>query len=148
MYGEGDNYHLEHSHVIPALIRKCYEAKSNNTDFVVWGSGEAEREFMYSGDLAEILRQIHKERKEVPSLMIVSPGETVKIREVVELIAQIMGFEGKIVFDSSKPEGIMRKNTDNGVFRQYFPDFKFTPLKEGLTKTIAEYIAYPTLRRQ
>ena len=132
MYGENDDYHLENGHVIPSLIHRCYLAKKNGTDFIVWGSGKAEREFLFADDMASIVKKIHlDDMTDVPLTMNVSPGCVHTIAEVVELIVKHIGFSGKIVFDSSKPEGIMRKNADISVFREKFFDFKFTDLDSG-----------------
>lgn len=149
MYGEKDNYHLENGHVIPSLIHRCYLSKKNGTDFLVWGSGRAEREFMYAGDMASIIKQMHMEEKnDLPHLMIVSPGCVYTIREVVELIVKHIGFSGKVLFDSTKSEGIMRKNTDNSLFNKHFPSFKFTSLDEGLAKSIEYFVKnYETVRK-
>lgn len=149
MYGKNDNYHLENGHVIPSLIHRCYLSKKNGTDFVVWGSGKAEREFMYADDVALVLKKIHTEHMtDIPSLMIVSPGYVHTIAEVVELIVKHIGFTGTVFFDSTKAEGILRKNTDNSLFRKHFPDFKFTDLDTGLANTIEYFVKnYERLRK-
>lgn len=149
MYGENDNYHLENGHVIPSLIHRCYLSKKNGTDFVVWGSGKAEREFMYTEDMACVLKQIHiGQMKDLPHMMIVSPGYVHTIAEVVELIVKHIGFTGRVVFDSTKAEGILRKNTDNSLFRKHFTDFNFTDLNTGLAKSIQYFVKnYETVRK-
>lgn len=149
MYGKNDNYHLENGHVIPSLIHRCYLAKKNGTEFLVWGSGKAEREFMFADDMASIINYIYFENmKDIPPSMIVSPGYIHTIAEVVEVIVKHIGFTGKVVFDSTKSEGIMRKNTDNYLFRSLFPNFKFTDLDTGLTKTIDYFMKnYEELRK-
>lgn len=149
MYGENDNYHLENGHVIPSLIHRCYLAKNNGTDFVVWGSGNAEREFLYAGDVAKILRMIHVDPIiNIPTAMIVSPGRVHTIKEVVSLVVKHIGFTGNVVFDSSKSEGILRKNTDNSLFRRYFPDFEFTDLYTGLEKSIQFFVNHYEMVRK
>jgi GDP-L-fucose synthase len=148
MYGPNDNYHLENGHVIPSLIHRCYLAKNNNTDFVVWGSGRAEREFLYSGDVARVLRMIHLDNHTIPDIMTISPGRVYSIKQVVELIIKHLNFKGNVIFDTSKPEGIMKKNTDNSVFKNTFPDFCFTTLDEGLAATVEDFIKnYNILRK-
>ena len=148
MYGENDNYHLENGHVLPSLIHRCYLAKKNNSDFLVWGSGKAEREFIYTNDMASILKKIHVENIGISSRMIVSPECIHSIAEVVDIIVKHVGFTGKVIFDSSKSEGIMKKNTDNSLFRKHFPDFKFTDLHTGLAKTIDYFVKnYETVRK-
>lgn len=149
MYGENDNYNMENGHVIPSLIHRCYLSKKNRTDFLVWGSGKAEREFVYVGDMATIVKQIHVgNMQNLPHQMIVSNGCVYTIAEVVGIIVKHMRFDGRVVFDSTKSEGIMKKNADNSLFRKHFPDFKFTDLDEGLAKSI-EYLVknYETVRK-
>ena len=149
MYGENDNYHLENGHVIPSLIHRCYLSKMNGVDFLVWGSGKAEREFMYAGDMARVVEQIHAGKNQsLPHLMIVSPGCVYSIAEVVAIIVKHMNFTGRVVFDSTKSEGIMRKNTDNSLFQKHFPDFQFTDLYTGLGKTVEYFIKnYESVRK-
>jgi len=148
MYGKNDNYNLEYSHVIPGLIHKCYLAKINNTDFEIWGSGKAEREFLYAGDMARILRSIHIDNNPYPEIMIVSPHTTYSILQIVEIIIKLLKFNGKVVFDSTKPEGAKRKTSNNSVFKQYFPNFNFTGIKEGLELTIEDFLRnYDSLRK-
>lgn len=140
LYGENDNYDIENGHVIPSLIHKCYLAKLLDKPFEIWGSGKAEREFVYAGDVATIITKIHNNNIFIDGPVIISPDNIFTIEEIVILIAKLMKFNGKIIFDSSKPEGILRKNSCNKKFRQYFSDFKFTPLEEGLQKTIEYFI--------
>jgi len=149
MYGKNDNYHLENGHVIPSLIHRCYLSKKNGTDFVVWGSGKAEREFLYSDDMASIVKQIHNNNSNtIPHLMIVSPECIHSIEEIVSLIVKNVGFNGKVVFDKTKSEGIMKKNTDNTVFRKHFPSFQFTKIDVGLAETIEHFIKnYENIRK-
>lgn len=139
IYGKNDNYDLESSHVIPALIRKCYLAMSNNTDFVVWGSGEALREFIYAEDVADICN-ILVEKYQGTRPLILSTAQEISIADVARLIADIMGFKGNIVFDKTKPNGQFRKPTDNSNLLKVIGDYKFTPLEDGLKKTIQHYL--------
>ena len=148
LYGENDNYDVENGHVIPSLIHKCYKAKMANEPFIIWGSGNAEREFMYAGDLAKIITQISCNDVQVETPMIVSPDNIFTIREVVELIIKHMKFTGKVIFDTSKPEGIMKKNTLNDTFKKHFPYFSFTDLDVGLQKSIEYFNTnYSTIRK-
>ena len=148
LYGENDNYHIQNGHVIPSLIHKCYLAKTNNTDFEIWGSGKAEREFMYASDFAEIITKIHKDDMKINGTMIVSPDCIFSIENIVHVIVKQMGFKGNVVFDKSKPEGIMKKNSDNSIFRQHFPNFKFTDLETGLANTIEYFMKnYDIIRK-
>jgi GDP-L-fucose synthase len=136
IYGKRDNYNLETGHVIPSLIHKCYLAKKNNTEFSVWGSGKAEREFVYAKDIAKAISLIHEDdRTDTPNIMIVSPSKSYTIKEIVEMIADAMKFKGQIVFDTSKPEGILRKPTKNDLFLKTYPKFEFTQMQEGIIET-------------
>lgn len=146
LYGVNDNYNLESGHVIPSLIHKCYLAKKNKQDFTVWGSGMPLREFLYVKDFAGIIENILAEEREY-SPMIISPGYENSIRDVVSIIVNEMKFEGNVLFDMMKPDGIYKKTTSNKVFKKYFPNFKFTELKDGLKETITEFmIRYPSVR--
>lgn len=147
MYGENDNYDIRNGHVIPSLIHKCYLAKKKNENFVIWGSGKAEREFLYVKDVANLLELIHLNDAKCAELMIIAPEKIYTIEEVVSLIIKHMKFFGKVIFDKTKSEGIMRKNTDKTIFRNHFPDFKFTNLDDGLGPTIDYFMKnYGTLR--
>ena len=148
LYGANDNYDMENGHVLPSLIHRCYLSKINNQPFTVWGEGKALREFVFSQDLGRILQMIHVDEHSTPDMMIVSPGKEWSIREAVEIIISELGFSGELVFDKTKPEGIMRKPTNNTLFANHFPDFKFTDLKIGLKKTIEDFLAkYPNVRK-
>jgi GDP-L-fucose synthase len=104
---------------------------------------------MYTDDMASVLKKIHVDQMEnISPLMIVSPGYVCTIAEVVDVIVKHIGFTGKVVFDSTKSEGILRKNTDNSLFRKHFPDFKFTDLNTGLAETIEYFVKnYETVRK-
>lgn len=135
MYGLNDNYSLNNSHVIPGLIHKIYLAKINNTSLEVWGSGKAQREFVFSQDVADILRII-VDRISLPETIIISSGVCYSIEEIVLIIARLMRFSGKIIFDKSKPEGMMIRSSDHSTINKLVPNFKFTNIEEGLALTI------------
>ena len=117
MYGPGDNFDLEKSHVLPALLRKAHEAKQSGAkQVVVWGSGAPRREFLYSGDLARACVFL-LENYDSPEIINVGCGEDVTIRELAELICEVVGFGGELVFDSSKPDGTPRKLMDISKIR-------------------------------
>jgi GDP-L-fucose synthase len=148
LYGGNDNYNLQSGHVIPSLIHKCYLAKLNNTTFEVWGSGKAEREFMYAEDLAIIIEQIHKNNLSINEPLIVSPNNIFTIEEIVNMIVKKMKFNGRVFFDASKPEGIMKKNSSSDRLQKYFPNFKFTNLEDGLETTVCYFLKnYNTIRK-
>jgi GDP-L-fucose synthase len=112
LYGPGDNYDLQNSHVLPALIRKAHEAKlRGDTEYVVWGSGKPMREFLYVDDLADACVQLMTAGYHGP-LLNIGTGVDVTIRELAEQVMQVVGFEGRIVFDASKPDGTPRKLLD------------------------------------
>ncbi|WP_377157416.1 GDP-L-fucose synthase family protein [Roseateles sp. UC29_93] len=114
LYGPNDNYDLANSHVLPALLRKAHEAKlRGDKEYVVWGSGTPRREFLYVDDLAEACVFLMKQGYAGP-LLNVGTGEDVTIRELAESVMRIVGFDGRIVFDSSKPDGTPRKLLDVG----------------------------------
>ena len=112
LYGPGDNYDLTSSHVLPALIRKADEARERgDSQLVVWGSGTPRREFLYVDDLAEACVQVMELGYDGP-LLNIGTGTDVSIRELAETVMQVVGFEGRIVFDASKPDGTPRKLLD------------------------------------
>jgi GDP-L-fucose synthase len=112
LYGPNDNYDLNNSHVLPALLRKFHEAKvAGKPEVVVWGSGSPKREFLHADDLADACLFLMETYSE-PGLINIGTGEDLSIRELAEMIARITGFSGKIVWDSSKPDGTPRKLMD------------------------------------
>lgn len=112
LYGPNDNYDLNSSHVLPALIRKAHEAKLNNEPvFTVWGTGTPRREFLYVDDLAEACVFL-METDYVGPLLNVGTGEDFTIRELAETVKKVVGFQGKLVFDTTKPDGTPRKQLD------------------------------------
>lgn len=134
-YGPNDNFNLNDGHIIPALIHKCYLAKKNQTDFIVWGNGTALREFIYAKDVAEITEWLMENYDESEPI-IISTADEVKIADVAVMIAEIMNFDGNIVFDYTKPNGQHRKPSDNAKLLKYLPNYKFTSLYDGLKETI------------
>lgn len=156
LYGPGDNYHPENSHVIPALIRKFHEAKENNAkEVVVWGTGTPKREFLYNEDMADAcvyLMNLPDEQyqsllgsdefatgKFEPPLVNIGYGEDISIKELAETVKQVIDFQGNIVFDTTKPDGTMRKLmdvrklTDKGWHAQ-------TSLIEGLGQAYIDFV--------
>jgi GDP-L-fucose synthase len=112
LYGFGDNYNLNNSHVLPALIRKMHEAKESNAEEVmVWGTGTPKREFLFADDLAEACSFLMENYNE-EQLVNIGTGEDLSIGDLAKLIKDIVGFKGKIVFDSTKPDGTPRKLMD------------------------------------
>ena len=122
LYGPGDNYHSENSHVIPALIRKFHEAKDSNIPRVkIWGSGQPKREFLYVDDMADACIHVmnldksmyRQQTKPMLSHINVGTGQDLKIKKLAEIIAKVVGFKGKIEFDLMKPDGPKRKLMDS-----------------------------------
>jgi GDP-L-fucose synthase len=143
LYGPGDNFHIENSHVIPALIRRFHEAKiSNKKDIIVWGSGRPKREFLYVDDLADaILFLINIEQSEFKEFITIKDshvnigtGEDVSINELSNLIKKEINFDGEILFDTSKPDGPPRKLLNIDLLNKMGWNYN-TGLEEGLNKT-------------
>ena len=140
LYGPNDNFHPENSHVLPALIRRFHEAKEAGAPSVTaWGTGDPMREFLYVDDLAEAclhLMNIYND----PEIVNVGTGEDVTIKELTELIAKTVGYEGEIEWDTSKPDGTPRKLLD--VSKLHNLGFKHnTSLEDGVNKTYDWYLS-------
>lgn len=141
VYGSNDNFSPDTSHVIAALIRKFLEAKMNNLEQVeVWGTGRARREFLYVEDLAEACLYFmnNYEAKNLPTFLNIGYGEDISIEELAEIIKEEVGYNGKIYWSSSYPDGMPQKLLDSTLSRKLGWKPK-TPLKEGLRKTINWY---------
>jgi len=139
LYGIGDNYHPENSHVLPALLRKFHEAKENNADeVVIWGTGKPLREFMFADDLgaACVFLMEHYDERDIIN---VGTGEEITILDLAKLIADVVKFEGTLAFDSTKPDGTPRKLMDSS--RLHSLGFHHqTTLKEGLQVTYQDFL--------
>lgn len=157
LYGPGDNYHPENSHVIPALIRKFSEAKRSNAPTVtVWGTGTPRREFLYSDDMADaciFLMNLPEEKYQtllgsdeaktgafMPPVVNLGVGEDVTIKELAESVKQVVGYEGEIEFDTTKPDGTPKKllNIERIAALGWSAQ---TTLKQGMAITFAAYLA-------
>jgi len=141
LYGPGDNFDLQTSHVLPALIRKFHEAKEEGRkEVVVWGTGTPRREFLHVDDLADaaLFLMKHYESEEIIN---VGVGEDISIRELAELIARIVGFEGEIVYDTTKPDGTPRKLLDTS--RLFALGWRpKIPLEEGIRQTYRWFLEH------
>jgi GDP-L-fucose synthase len=147
LYGPGDNYHPENSHVIPGLIYRFHDAKVNNLPKVtIWGSGNPKREFLYVDDMAKASVYIMNIDKKIYNKNVlprcshinIGSGKDITIQELAEMIKEVIGFSGKIDFDQTKPDGSYRKFLDS----KRLNNFGFTPkmsLKSGLKKTYQDY---------
>ncbi len=141
LYGPRDNFDLETSHVIPALIRKCVEAKeSGRSSIVVWGTGTATREFLYVDDAAEAIL-LAAEHYDESAPVNVGSGMEISITELVHTIARALDLDVEIVWDRSKPDGQPRRCLDIGKAERLFGFRAQTSLDEGLRRTIAWYVA-------
>lgn len=155
LYGPGDNYHPENSHVVPALIRRFHEAKIKNLDkVIVWGSGKPKREFLYVDDMAEASLFIHNLDinvfKNNTSMMMahinLGTGKEISIKELAEKVKEIVDFKGNITFDESKPDGTLRKLTDVSILRS-LGYVASTDLKDGLAKSYSDFIMNQNILR-
>jgi GDP-L-fucose synthase len=157
LYGPGDNYHPTNSHVIPALLRKFHEAQASGAPQVtVWGTGTPRREFLFSDDMADAcvyLMQLSEERYTAllgsdesvsgrfePPLVNIGVGEDVTIAELAALVAKVVGYQGGIVYDTSKPDGTPRKLMDVGLMKTAGWQAR-TQLEDGLRVAYAEFAA-------
>jgi GDP-L-fucose synthase len=146
LYGPGDNFDLENSHVLPALIRRFHEAKIRGDDSVtVWGTGLPRREFLYVDDLADAVLYL-LERYDSEPIINVGWGQDVTIRELAELVQSQVGYTGRLVFDSSKPDGTPRKLLDTTRLTSlgWRPQIR---LNDGIRGTYAWFIEHPTVAR-
>ena len=141
LYGPRDNFDLESSHVIPALIRKMFEAQERGeTEVTLWGDGSPTREFLYVEDAAEAL-WLASERYDGPEPVNLGTGEEISIKELAEVIANETGFGGEIVWDTSKPNGQPRRKLDTSRAEREFGFRAQTPFREGIKNTVAWYRA-------
>ena len=139
LYGPHDNFDLQTSHVIPALIRKCVEAQERGDEEVVlWGDGSPTREFLYAGDAADGILTATEFYDGVEPVNIGS-GQEISIKNLAELIARLTGYTGRLVWDTSKPNGQPRRALDTSRAAEYFGWRASTPFEEGLRQTIAWY---------
>jgi GDP-L-fucose synthase len=144
LYGKNDNYHPENSHVLPALIRRLHEAKEQGLQqVVIWGSGKPKREFLFADDLAEaclFLMNSYNEKE----IVNIGCGHDITITELAVLIKEIIGFEGTLVFDTSKPDGTARKLLDVTKINNLGWHYK-TKLKEGIQMAYQDFLKKHTL---
>jgi len=139
LYGPRDNFDPKSSHVIPALIKKCFDAiKENKNEIVVWGTGNATREFLYVEDATEGI-MLATEKYDKPEPVNLGAGFEISIKDLVELIAKLTGFKGKIIWDTTKPDGQPRRCLDTSKAEKEFGFKAKTPFEEGLKKTIEWY---------
>jgi GDP-L-fucose synthase len=140
LYGYNDNYHPENSHVLPALIRRFHEAREKRLDeVVIWGTGSPRREFLFADDLAEACYYLMLNYNE-PNLINIGTGEDISIKDLALLIKKIVGFEGNLTFDTSKPDGTPRKLMD--VSKLHARGWKHhTDLEEGIRLAYQDFLS-------
>jgi GDP-L-fucose synthase len=140
LYGPGDKFNEKVSHVIPALIKKCVEAKERgDSELVVWGTGSATREFLYVDDAAEGM-VLAAELYDDPGPVNLGSGQEISIKDLAELIARLSGFEGRLTWDASKPDGQPRRRLDTSRAEKSFSFKASTTLEEGLRTTIDWFV--------
>ena len=151
LYGPGDNYHPENSHVVPALIRRFHEAKENNLkEVIVWGTGTPMREFLYVDDMAEASLFVHnldrnvllKNTRPMMSHINVGTGADVTIKALSETIKDVVGFCGALVFDQTKPDGTPRKLMDVRLLSNLGWNASVS-LKSGIESSYADFLSVP-----
>ena len=135
LYGPGDNFNLEDSHVVPATIHKIYLATREGTDYTMLGTGKAERQFLYAYDFAQLVLKSLLEYKGTDTIICCN-DEEVTVGEMIGIVAKHYNFQGKILKDLSKEDGCRKKTVDNSYLKKLFPDFRFTSLDKGLRKTV------------
>ena len=148
LYGLNDNYDKENAHVLPMLVRRFHEAKEDGLkEVVVWGTGTPLREFMYAGDLAKAVVYLmeNKSAKEIGEFINIGTGKEVTILELAQLIKKVVGYEGRLVFDKTKPDGTMRKLMD--VSRINSLGWKAeTDLETGIKIVYQDFLNSKTIR--
>lgn len=132
IFGENDNFNLTSGHVVPSLIRKCYEASLSLEHFNVWGTGQARREFIYSGDIARIVRDLLF--MESPPQKVLATGESYSILEIASMIMEAFGYHN-INWETNKPEGQKSRVADKTMFNSKFKDFEYSDMQTSLAAT-------------
>ncbi|XP_065167062.1 GDP-L-fucose synthase [Atheta coriaria] len=141
IFGPHDNFNPQSSHVIPGLMHRMYNTIQNGGEsFTVMGSGKPLRQFIYSKDLARLFVWVLREYQEIdPIILSVDESDEITIKNAAETIASAFGYQGELVFDTSKADGQFKKTASNGKLRKYCPDFKFTPFQQAVKETVDWY---------
>jgi GDP-L-fucose synthase len=142
IYGPNDNFNIEDGHVLPVLINKCFTAKKRGQAFVVRGTGSPLRQFIYSLDMAQLIISIlYNNRVNRESIILSVPeADEVSIKDIATIIAKKFDYQHKMVFDHSFSDGQYKKTADNTKLMSFYPSFKFTPIQEGISKTVDWFI--------
>jgi GDP-L-fucose synthase len=139
LYGPGDNYHSDNSHVVPSLIRRFHQAKEDGAEqVVIWGSGKPRRELLHVEDMASAVVHL-LQQENPPNVVNIGTGKDISILELAEMIAQIVGYHGQIVRDQTKPDGAMLKRTDTSLINELGWSAQIK-LRDGISRTYASYI--------
>lgn len=143
IYGPGDYYNLDNAHVVPTLIHKFFLAQRDKKPVKVWGTGKPLREFIFSEDVAKLTELLfHSYDGNEP--VILSTSNEISIKDLVEIIANVFSFKGEIIFESDKPDGQFRKPSDNSKIKELFPHFEFTPIENGIKRSVDWFLEnYP-----
>lgn len=146
IYGPFDNFDLDNSHVIPAIIRKIYDAKKTGIAPVLWGSGRALREFTYSQDIAKASLFLLENYDKKEPINIGNTNEY-SIKYIAETISELLDYNGEIIWNKNMPEGQFKKPSSNKNFLKIYPNFDYTSIKDGLEKTCNWFVEnYPNVR--
>jgi len=149
IYGPFDNFNLEDAHVIPSLIHKCFLSKKNNEPFVISGSGNPLRQFIFSEDLAKLILWTMEYYNELePIILSVPETDEKSINYIANSIANSFDYTDNIIFDKNKPDGQFKKTANNYKLMNFIPEFKFTPIEEGITKTVQWFVNNYSLCRK
>lgn len=140
IYGPNDNFDLNNSHVIPALIKQCYLANKNKKDFIVKGDGTPLRQFIYSEDLAEIILNLIRKKDINISNLIIAPEEEISIKNLAKIIKESYNFIKEVKYDKSFSNGQDKKTVSNLKLREIFPDYNFTSLEYGIRETVCWFV--------
>ena len=141
MYGPHDSFDAEHGHVVGSLIRRCWDAKTTGSPYVVWGSGRAVRQFVFARDVAHVALNA-VERDCEPTTTIIAPDAGITIKSLAEAIADVMAYTGPIIFDQRQPEGVLVKQLHSAWFASRFQAFQFTDLRKGLQETVRWFVRH------
>ena len=140
IYGPHDNFDLENGHVLPALIHKCYLAKKDGVDFVIRGTGRPLRQFIYSEDLAKLIMIVFESNITENIILSVPEEDEISIGDVGRLIARCYDYEHRVTFDASYSDGQYKKTVGIETLSKYAPDFKFTPIAEGIRQAVEWFV--------
>mmetsp|Transcript_7815 Transcript_7815/g.11796 ORF Transcript_7815/g.11796 Transcript_7815/m.11796 type:complete len:324 (+) Transcript_7815:3-974(+) len=142
IYGKYDNFSIEDGHVLPGLIHKCFLAKKNNTALTIWGSGSPLRQFIYNVDLGALIVWVTRSYESIePIILSVGEKDEISIKDAALIVAEAMDFKGEVVFDTSKSDGQYKKTASNQKLMSLVPDFKFTPIRDGMKSTCEWFMA-------